>query len=102
MFGERYIEPQGNGSIINSETGDTCVTEFKKRQWNTKADDKNYVTCTIKNKDGQLRYTVQGKYTEKLTCTDHVSGETSTVFEAPVSMIPADSAKMFGMNIYSL
>ena len=62
----------------------------------------NFVKCTIKNSKGQLRYTIQGKYTKELTCTDHISDESWTVFEAPLSKKPTNAAKMFGMNIYSM
>ena len=38
--------------------------------WSTKEQDKQFVSAFIKDKDGTLRYTIEGKYTEELIATN--------------------------------
>lgn len=43
MIGERYIEPQGESTVICEETGDTALITFKQRGWSTKSSEENSV-----------------------------------------------------------
>ena len=56
--------------------------------------------AVIKDKEGVERYTITGKYTEKLIATDLSNNHTWTIFTCPAKL--PDYEKMFGMNIYSL
>ena len=85
VIGERYVEPSGAARIVNESTGDVADLEFKPRGiWSTKEADKFAVTGEVKDKEGQLKYTLSGKYTESIIATKVDTGETFTVFEAPV------------------
>jgi hypothetical protein len=64
IVGDRYCEPQGSCKIENITTGDTCEIIFKVRgAFSTKEKDKCFSSATIKNKNGEVKYTIQGKYT---------------------------------------
>lgn len=49
---------------------------------------------------GELRYTIEGKYTEKLVATDLVTKEQWVIFIAPEK--PDDHERMYNMNMLSL
>ena len=49
---------------------------------------------------GELRYTIEGKYTEKLVATDLISKQQWVLFIAPEK--PEDYARMYNMNLLSL
>lgn len=73
---------------------------FKVRGWSTKTSELNTVEAVIKNKYGEEKYKISGKYTEKLTALDLETGKSWTVFTAPQK--PQNYLKMFGYNNYAL
>jgi hypothetical protein len=84
FIGERYAEPQGPLRIVNENTGDVAEVEFKPRgTWSTKEQDKQFISGTVKNKQGQLKYTIQGRYSQKLEATEVETGKTFTTWEVP-------------------
>ena len=84
IIGEKYAEPQGISRMVNETTGDYCELDFKARgTFSTRESDLQYVSGQVKNKSGEAKYTLSGKYLEKLDAKCHASGETFTVFETP-------------------
>ena len=58
-MGEQYCEPQGEATIRNLVTGDHCDIYFKPRgRWSTSEEDKQFVSATVKSKNGMQKYTV--------------------------------------------
>jgi hypothetical protein len=104
VMGERYAEPQGVSKITNENTGEFCEIDFRTRgAWSTKLEDKNFVRCEIKSKEGKIKYVMEGKYTEKLTATNVETSESFIVYEATQFPDPIQDIKhTHGMNLYAL
>ena len=104
IIGERYAEPQGPFIMTNTTTGDICEADIKPRgTWNTKEEDKQYISAVIKNKDGQVKYTLSGRYTKEINATEVETGKTFTVWSAPkFPEGPQPIKKIYGMNLYAL
>ena len=54
----------------------------------------------VKDKSGDEKYSIDGKFNKELFVTDLKSGKSWSIFKAPQK--PADDMKMFGMNTFSL
>ena len=104
IIGEKYAEPQGLSRIVNETTGDYCEMDFKARgTFSTRESDLQFVSGHVKTKIGETKYTLSGKYLEKLEAKCQESGQSFTVFESP--KFPKgthDQKKMYGMNLYAL
>ena len=71
VIGERFIEPSGSVTMTNIDTGDTCEMVYKSRgTWSTAEKDKNAVSAVVKNKKGEIRFTLDGRYTTEIIGTD--------------------------------
>ena len=79
---KRYIEGTGNRTITNETLGITCDIHFMKRSW-TNNTNTNRIEASIKDKDGNEKYTLSGYYTSEVYATDSETGETFMVFKAP-------------------
>jgi hypothetical protein len=99
-MGTRYVEPSGVSIIRCDQTGDIAEVNFKERGWTRSEKDENYVKVVVKNAMGELRYTIEGKYTDKLIATDLVTKEQWVLFIAPEK--PEDHVRMYNMNLLSL
>jgi hypothetical protein len=85
FIGDRYCEPQGNARITNEQTGEFAEIDFKTRSsWNTKKEDINFVSATIKTKEGVPKLKLYGKYTDRIMATDLETNEEFEVSNAPV------------------
>lgn len=62
----RYIEPYGNATIVNLETNEECVIDFKPRK--DKSVDK--VVAEVKDAAGNVVYRLQGNYNESVRLID--------------------------------
>jgi hypothetical protein len=104
MMGERYAEPQGVCRITNESTGDFADVEYKPRGlWSTKESDKNFASAELRSKDGILKYSVEGKYTDVISATNVENGQSFEVYRAPnFPPGPQDPKKIYGMNLYSM
>ena len=60
----------------------------------------NEIACDIKDKQGELKYTMRGKFTTEITARNVTSGETWTVYKAPEK--PYLAEKMFNMSTFGL
>ena len=100
FVGQRYVEPSGTTLIRCDQTGDVAEVNFKERGWTKSEKDENYVKVNVKNGMGEVRFTIEGKYTEKLVATDMASKEQWVLFIAPEK--PEDYARMYNMNLLSL
>ena len=53
FIGERYAEPTGDSILKNETTGEFAEINFKPRgAWSTKPEDLQYVSGSIKSKNG--------------------------------------------------
>mmetsp|Transcript_25632 Transcript_25632/g.39440 ORF Transcript_25632/g.39440 Transcript_25632/m.39440 type:complete len:177 (+) Transcript_25632:1941-2471(+) len=85
-------------TVANHLTGEKCELEFKARGWTSK--NKEALEGKIKDKSGKVKYTLTGKYTEKILLTDTESGEVSEIWTAPPK--PEKNNLMYGMNSFAL
>lgn len=84
MIGERFAEPQGACRFTNESTGEVADVNYKPRGlWSTKESEKNFASAELRNKDGVLKYVVEGKYTSVIQATNTETGQTSDVYKAP-------------------
>ena len=62
------------------------------------------MSATIKNKDGEIKYRIHGRYAKELFCTNVSTGKTFSVFKAPEFPVygHADKSKIYGMNLMAL
>lgn len=104
FIGERYCEPHGNSKVINDDTGDYAEIEFKERgTWTTKFEDRNYVTALVKDRNGEVKFKVQGKYTGTLTATNVETNESWDIYTAPQFPVPPQPLnRTYGMNLYAM
>jgi hypothetical protein len=52
-----------------------CEINFKQRgTWSTKEEDKQFVSAEVKDKNGELKYLIFGKYNKELLCTNISNG----------------------------
>jgi len=42
------------------------------------------VSAEVKSKEGEVKYTVQGKFTQEMTMTNVATSTTESIFKAPV------------------
>ena len=74
-MGQQFIEPQGKASIENLDTGEVVQIEFKARgAWSTRAEDLNYVSGSVFDRNGQEMYQFYGKFTQEIRCKNLVTG----------------------------
>lgn len=67
VFGRIWVEPRGPFPIKNTTTGDTCTVLYKKAGW---FEGINYeITGEVRDKDGNLRATITGKYNDTIYVT---------------------------------
>lgn len=100
FVGTRYVEPSGSTIIRCDHSSDIAEVNFKERGWTKSEKDENYVKVNVKNGMGELCFTIEGKYTEKLVATDLITKEQWVLFIAPDK--PADYQRMYNMNLMSL
>jgi hypothetical protein len=63
----------------------------------------NFVSCEFKNSSGELKYTMSGKYLEKLVAKNVDTSETWTEYENyKFPSLYQDKTKIFGMNLFAL
>jgi hypothetical protein len=81
IFGDRYVEPHGSCRIYNNSNGETCELLFRPRDtWKTKDEDKQFLTGTVKDKDGTEKYKIWGKYSDKIFLENLATGEQKIIF----------------------
>jgi hypothetical protein len=51
--------------VMNHQTGETCEINFKPRRWRKGADDQS-VNAVVKDRNGDEKYQITGKYTTSL------------------------------------
>ena len=67
--------------MTNHSNGEKCELDFKARGWSTA--NTFDVSGIVKNMDGEPKFELSGKYTEKIECKNLETGEVLTIFEAP-------------------
>jgi hypothetical protein len=102
IMGDRYIEPQGKTVIENKWTGDKCTCDYKIRGGllYTNSDNIHAIEGIITDQNGEQRYKLVGKYTDKIEAINLKTKERWTVFEAPE--LPPQSSEMHNMNYFAL
>lgn len=91
----RYIDPIGTTLITNKTLGITCEIEYIARGW-TSDYWTNRVEAVVKDKDGKVRYKMEGYYTTEIVATDLKTGETWVTFKAPE--YPENNPDYYFMN----
>ena len=92
---KRYIEGTGKRTITNETLGITCDINFMSRAW-TNDYQTNRVEASIKDKEGNEKYTIFGYYTTEIFAQNIETGETWTVFKSPT--FPEDRKNYYYMN----
>ena len=104
VIGERFIEPSGAVTMTNIDTGDTCEMVYKPRGiWSTSEKDKNYVSAVVKNKDGEIKFTLEGRYTKEFMATDVEKQSTWQLYKhKDLPQGEQEKSKIYGFNSLAL
>ena len=91
LVGNRTIEPYGKATIVNLETGEECVIDFKTRGKN------NDVSAEIKEASGSILHTMKGDYNSQIKLDNG-----KVIYESPRTFYPPGSKDIWGMSYFSL
>ena len=83
VMGERYVEPQGMGTVTCRQNGNSAEVKFKARGWTTKTDDLMTVKAVVRDAMNRERYVITGSYVGDLVAKDMRTGHEWTMFRAP-------------------
>ena len=104
VIGERFIEPSGPVIMKNIDTGDTCEMVYKSRgTWSTPEKDRNAVSAVVKNEKGEIRFTLEGRYTTEIIGTDVKNQSTWQLYKhKDLPQGQQDKTKIYGFNSLAL
>lgn len=80
IMGEMYIEVHGQIPLTNRTTGDTGLLELKERGWGGSG--AHEMTGWIKDKNGTVKYKLEGKWNSHLNAINATTKETTSLWKA--------------------
>ena len=102
-IGSRWLEPQGEQKIVNETTGESCEIKYHDKKWKNKNDKNQSIEAIIRDKDGNKKMMLTGKYNVRLTAENIATGEKFVTYEVPeVPKQKIDSSKIHVFNCVAL
>ena len=104
FIGERFSEPNGQGTMTNDTTGEHAeYTFYKRKMFGNKQDDIQSVRGTIFDSNKQPTYTFEGKFTETVSVRRIEDGQKIEIFRKPNFVATEqETKKIWGFNRLSM